>query len=123
MSCRSLGIRQESAEDRGRALPFTSFLFDPSSSRAREAIVLCFPVVVGDAPLGGDVALLLELEERRVERAVIDCDRLTADLLDAAGDAVPVLRPHGLEGFQDHQGERALADIGSIGHGVLGREP
>src|SRR4029077_20454463 len=79
---------------------------------ARELIELGAAVVVRYAPRGLDVALLLELEQRRIQRAVVHQQQLTAGLLDAPGDAVPMLRPHRLERLENHQRQRALPDVG-----------
>ena len=95
------------------------FAFELSAAGAGELVVLRAPVVLRDAPRGFDVALLLQLQERRVERAVVDQEPLAARLLDAPGDAVPVSRPQGLERFQNHQGERALPDVLFITHDLL----
>src|SRR5262249_31308075 len=84
--------------------------------RAREAIELRFAIVIGDSPLAGDRAFLLELDERGVERAVIDQHAVAADLLDAARDTVPVLRTHCLESLEHHQGERTLPNVGLFVH-------
>jgi hypothetical protein len=83
---------------------------------ASQFIELGLAVVVGRAPLGRDEALLLQLEERGVERAVVDGEEAAAGLLDAARDAVAVQRPHRFESLKDHQGERALLDIHLVGH-------
>ena len=85
-------------------------------SRAGQLVELRLPVVLGDAPLGPDIAFLLELEQRRIERAVIEQQPIAAGLLDPAGNAVAVLRPHRLEGLQDHERERALPDVGLVSH-------
>src|SRR5208337_615229 len=76
-----------------------------------ELVILGFAIVVGDAPLGGDVAFLLEFEEGGVEGAVIDGEEVAAGLLDAAGDAIAVERAESLQSLQDHQGQGALPDV------------
>jgi hypothetical protein len=47
---------------------------------------------------------------------LIDDERLLADLLDPAGDAVAVERSHLLQRLEDHQVERALQDCRSRLH-------
>ena len=66
---------------------------------AREPVVLRLAVVVRHAPLGRDDPLLFELEQRRIERAVVDGEQLPAGLLDAPRNAVAVQRPHRLRVF------------------------
>src|SRR5207244_11217557 len=77
---------------------------------ARLAVVLRY------APFGCDVALLLQLEQRRIQRAVVNRQPAAARLLDPAGDAVAVQRPERLEGFQAHQRERPAPDVGRPSH-------
>src|SRR5205807_4888953 len=79
-------------------------------------VVLRPTIVVGQPPLRGDVALLLQLQQCRVERAVVHREELAARLLDAARDAVSVQRAEGFERFEDHQGEGALPDVGLVAH-------
>ena len=47
---------------------------------------------------------------------MVDGQQVVAGLLDAARDAVAVLRAHGIERFEDHQGQRALPDFGLGAH-------
>ena len=64
--------RQEPRQDRGRPLPVARFLLELLAPGARQAIELGLAVVVRHAPFGGDVALLLELEQGGIERAVVE---------------------------------------------------
>jgi hypothetical protein len=84
--------------------------------RVGEAIELRLAVVIRDAPFGHDVAFLLQLQQRRIERAVIDREQIAARLLDAPRDAVAVERPEDFQRFQHHQCERALPDICAVSH-------
>ena len=54
---------------------------------------------------------MTETHERRVDGSFVQFQDVVADLLDAAGDPVAVLRPHALEGLQHHQIEGALQDV------------
>src|SRR5256885_12857840 len=72
---------------------------------------LGFAIVVRRAPFGGDPAALLEADKRRVDGALIQKDGVTADLLDAASDAVAVLWSEGGQGLQDHKVESALEKV------------
>jgi hypothetical protein len=69
-------------------------------------------IVFGGAPFGFDGAFLFEFEKDGIERALIDGEEIAADLLDAAGKAVAVLGAQDVEGFEDHEGESALKDVG-----------
>src|SRR5215472_9047956 len=104
--------RQESGEDRGRLVPLARFTLDLLSAGTSQLIELRLAVVVGDAPRRLDVALLFELQQCRIERAVVDEQLVSAGLLDPARDAVAVLWPERFECLQNHQRERALPDVG-----------
>src|SRR5208283_376598 len=107
---------QEAREDGGGLLPVVRFLFHLFAAGARQAVVLGAAIVFRRAPLGSDVALLFELQQRGVERAVVNEQAVAAGLLDAAGDAVAVERAEKLDGFQDHEGQGALPDVGFVAH-------
>ena len=54
---------------------------------------------------------MLQTDERGVDGSLVEEDFVARDLLDAAGDAVAVLRPHGGEGLQDHEVEGSLEEV------------
>ena len=96
--------------------PFEGFASELLATGAGEFVVAGFAIVVGGAPFGGDVAFLFELEEGRIESAVIDREEVAAGLLDAAGDAIAVDGAQGFESFQDHEGQSALPNVFFRGH-------
>src|SRR5437870_11838133 len=102
---------QEPRQNRRRLLPIARFAFQLLPAGARELVELCFAVVLGNTPLGTDVAFLFEFEQRRIDCAVVHGEPLAAGLLDAARDAIAVERPHRLQGLEHHQGQRALPDL------------
>ena len=61
-------------------------------------------------------AYLLELQERGVQRAVVDAQLMVARLFNPPGDAVSVQRSERLQRLEDHQGQRALPDVGAVSH-------
>src|SRR5262249_2158297 len=63
-----------------------------------------------------DVAFLFELQQRRIDRSVIDCQLIPAGLLDATRDAVAVQWPQRFERLENHQRERPLPDICLLTH-------
>ena len=80
--------RQKAREDRGRLIPLARGTLDSFPAGPRQLVELRAAVVVGGAPLGRDRAFLFELEQGRIERAVVDGEQVAAGLLDPAGDAV-----------------------------------
>ena len=59
---------------------------------------------------------MLQLEQQGIERALVEGEKVAADLLDAAGDAVAMLRAQNIEGLEDHQRKRALQNVGLFFH-------
>ena len=97
-------------------MPFAGFARELLAPRGGERIELRATIVLGLAPLRRDEPLLLELEERGVQRAVVEREAVLARLLDAARDAVAVKRSEDLEGSENHQGERALLHVQFLRH-------
>ena len=54
---------------------------------------------------------MLQLEQQGIERALIHSQKVAADLLDAPGDPVAVLRSKDVQRLQDHQRKRPLQHI------------
>ena len=51
---------------------------------------------------------MLKLEQQWIERALVDRQKVSADLLNAAGDAVAVLRAQHIQRFEHHKRKRSL---------------
>src|SRR5262249_3172544 len=100
----------------GRALPLFRFALDLLSAGARELVVFRFPVVVGNAPFGLDVALLLELHERGIDGAVIQYKMMLAGLLDTTRNTVAVLWAECFERLENHQCKSTLPDVSLLIH-------
>ena len=60
---------------------------------------------------------MLKLEQQGIKRALVDSQNIAADLLDAAGNPVAMLRAQNIEGFEDHQRKRSLQNVGLFLHG------
>ncbi len=113
----SAGIARTRPMTPDEALPIGGVVRRAAYGRPGDGVELGFAVVVGGAPLGGDPAALLEADERGIDGALVEQDLVSADLFDAAGDAVAVQSAHGVEGLQDHEVEGALEEVElGIGH-------
>src|SRR5207244_1518734 len=115
-SCGFLSGGQEARQDLRGLLPLARFFVQLFAPGAREFVIFGFAVVVGGAPLGGNVALLLQLQQGGVERAVVHGQQVAAGLFDPARNPVPVQWPQRLSGLQHHQRQRALPNIRSFTH-------
>ena len=60
---------------------------------------------------------MLQLQQQGIKGALVDSQNISADLLNALADAVAVLWPQNIEGFQDHQRKRSLQNVGFFLHG------
>ena len=63
--------------------------------------------------------MLLKLQERGVERSLVDGELVGADLLDPPGDRVSMQRSHRVERLQHDEIERPVKDVGLVGGHVL----
>src|SRR5262249_42526459 len=79
---------QEPRNDLRGSLPLACFLLDLLPASPREAVVLGPAIVIGNTPRRRDIALLLQLEQRWVDRSVVHCQPVAAGLLDSARDPV-----------------------------------
>src|SRR5579864_4415130 len=84
-------------------------------SNARERIEFCATIVLRRFPLGGNPALLLELVQSGIERAVADLQHVPGDLFEtlADGETVEGLKRKNL---QEQHIQRALDQIGRFAH-------
>ena len=63
--------------------------------------------------------MLLKLQQRGIQRPLIDGQLIGADVLDPPGNGVSMQRPHRVEGLQDDEIQRAMKDVGCVGWHVL----
>src|ERR1700730_4076618 len=107
ISC-SFGASEQPGDHPGHALPALPFLSKLLAARARQRVILGLAVVVGQAPPRADPPALLETQERRIQRSLIELEQVEGYLLDALRYAVTMERAHGVERFQHDQVQRAL---------------
>jgi hypothetical protein len=85
-------------------------------ARLRDPVEFGSAIIRRYTPVRRNGALLFEFEKDWVESAVIDREQVIAGLLNAARDAISVLRAHGMQGFEDHESQRALPDFRLCAH-------
>jgi hypothetical protein len=83
----SLAQEQRAADHPGDPLPVLGFAPQLPSARGGDRIELRAAVVLGLSPFGADPALLYQPREAEIDRALVDAQRLLADLLDAQRQA------------------------------------
>jgi hypothetical protein len=79
-----------------------------SASESRESVGLRPAVVLGDAPLGANPALVLQSMERGIQRALVELQNILGELLDAYCDAPSMRRLPDLQCLENEQLERSL---------------
>jgi hypothetical protein len=62
---------------------------------------------------------LFQLEERRIQRALVERELVPADLFDSPGDPIPVQRSLGLQGLDDEQAEGPVEDVALVRRHLL----
>ena len=83
MRSHRLALRVEHARDRfGKTRPLLDPRLQGAPSISGQAVVLGAAILLADPPLGFDQTFALEPIQRRVKRAFLDTDRVTAELLD-----------------------------------------
>jgi hypothetical protein len=80
-------------------------------SHSRNRIELGPAIVFRSTPAGPDPPPMLQSHQGGVDSAFVEFQDVIADLLDAPGDTIPVLRAHAVERLQHHQVERALQHL------------
>src|SRR5690606_19303502 len=102
----------------GQAVPARHLIAQTLPPRRGQSVVLRPSVVLAHSPLALDASPVLEAVERRVERALLDLESATRDLLDTEQHAIPVQLAEG-EGLQDQEVEGAGKEFRGIGHDSL----
>src|SRR5262245_56404909 len=102
---------------RSPCAPILRFDRELTAAGRGEAVILGAAAQLRDFPLGLDPALVLEPMEGRIERALVDLQDVSRNLLDALGDGPAVLGVL-LQRAQDQQIERAGQQIGRSRHAV-----
>jgi len=80
-------------------------------TRARQRVELGFAVRFRPPPGALDPAFLLHADKRRIQRALVQRERMVRHLRETGGERVGVKRPHRGQGAQDDEVERALQQL------------
>src|SRR3981189_2555888 len=102
---------KESSDDGCRLFPTSGLGLQLSTPVACQAIEARLPVILGRAPFGRDRTLLLKLQQHWIQRALVERQKIPADLFDSPGDPVAMQRAQHIPGFEHHQRQRALSNV------------
>src|SRR3954471_5219658 len=110
---------QELVDQPCEAAPALGLLREGAFTRARQRVALGFAVRFGPAPGALDPAFLLHANERRIQRALVERERMVRHLRETGRERVGMKRPHRGQGAQDDEIERPLQQLdvlASTGH-------
>src|ERR1700730_5810649 len=102
---------KESFDDGCGLFPTSGLGLQLSAPVACQSIEARLSVVLGSAPCGSDGTFLLQLQQRRVQLALVELEKIPADLLDPPRDRVAMQRPQNIQGLEHHQRQRALSNV------------
>jgi hypothetical protein len=118
--------REKPRHRRGDALPVLGLLFNLLPPVARQRVESGAASGFRDAPFAFYPSTLFQAKEGRIDRPLIETDRVLADLFDSPRYAIAVLRSHRLKRLQHHQIKCSLQYIGfAFRHGCspVDRQP
>src|SRR5204863_7989198 len=100
-------------DESGRTAPSLRFLVDRSQSDPGDRVVLRVPVAFGLSPVAFDPTALLEPHERRIQRALVQHERMVCELFKSRGQSVRVERAHRRQGPENDQIQGAGKETGA----------
>src|SRR5437867_5564304 len=104
-------VQQQLVDQAGEPAPTFGLLFQTTSSRFGDAVVLRLAIALSSLPDTLDPPLLFQSDEGRIERALIQRERRLGDLLESSRQPVRVLRAHGVQRPQHDQIKGALEQL------------
>src|SRR5262245_14831866 len=112
-------LEQELVDKPCEPAPALRLLRQGPFTRARQRVELGFAVRFRPAPGALDPALLLHADERRIQRALVERQRMVRDPRETGRERVGMKGPHRGQGAQDDEIERPLQQLDvlvSTGH-------
>src|SRR4051812_11484260 len=106
-----LVFEEELVDESGEAAPPFNLALQLAFAAPGDGVELRFAVALRPPPGSLDPALLLEADERGIQRALIEGERMVRDLRQARGQRIRMQRPHGRQGAQDDEVEGALEQL------------
>jgi len=110
------GSFEEPANNRCRLFPTLRLDLQLPAPLSCQAIEARPAIILRGTALGGDRAFLLKPQRHGIQRPLIHGQRISANLLDAPRDSIPVQRSQHIKSLEDHQRQRPLQDIRFLSH-------
>src|SRR3954453_12076767 len=96
---------EETVDDSGQPVPLVALGAQLAPAAWSKRVETRAAVVLGGAPFGADETALLEPQQRGIERALVDLQRVLGHLFQALRDAPPVERAEGFQRAEHHEVE------------------
>src|SRR5574338_764585 len=104
-------LEEELVDEPCEPAPALRLLPQGALTRSRQRVELGLAVRFGPAPGGLDPALLLHADERRIERALVERQRMIRHLRQPGRERVGMQRSHRGQGAQNDEVERPLQQL------------
>jgi hypothetical protein len=104
-------LTQQLFDEAGQLAPALGFLPERFQAGFGDGVVFRFPAVFRLIPFALDPALLLQTNQGRIERALVELQQVPGNLFQPGGNAVSVPRAQAAKRAQDDEIERALQDL------------
>lgn len=101
---------QDAGDYRDHAVPLGGFAVKPAFSGGGEPVEFRSAIIFRFAPLARNPALMFEPVKRRIERTLLNFQKISGDLLDAQQNAIAVQRAQ-RNGFEDQHFQRAAQQV------------
>src|SRR5262249_9811461 len=98
-------------------IPLRHLALERAPAEPRQRVIFRAPSELAGLPLGFDPALLFQLVQRGVERAVADLEDIARHLQEPLADR-PSMQRLEREDLQQQEVERALNQVGRFAHGL-----
>src|SRR4051812_25622938 len=104
-------LEQELVDQPCESAPALRLFCERAFTRPRQRVELGFAVRFRPAPGALDPAFLLHADERRIQRALVERERMVRHLRETGRERVGMKRPHRGQGAQDDEVERPLQQL------------
>src|SRR6185436_4751554 len=109
-------VVEQLVDEPGEAPPALRLLVERARTGLGDAVVLRLAIALGPLPRALDPTLLLEPDQRGIQRALIEEKRMLGHLLEPRRQSIRVLRPHRRQRAKDDEIQRALKKLDFLAH-------
>ena len=108
---RSRFVEEQFVHQTREPAPSARLFLERPDAGSGDRVVLGVAVVLRLLPRPFDPPLLFEPDQRRIQRALVQLERVIGDLIEARRQPIGMLRAHGRQRSKDDEIERALEEL------------